>query len=317
MKETKLNGFTIIELLVVIVVIGILASISLVSYSGITTRARIVSIKSDLSNSAKQLKMFNIDNGYYPTTISTNCAANPTTTTNLCIKASSGNEYITTPYIRPTAQTFILTSTNGALSYYITEGLPPTEGPYVDPTYIMIGSQLWYKNNVNVGTMITGVTEQTDDLIVQKYCYDNQESNCTTYGGLYEWGEAVQYNLSAGAQGICPEGSHIPTDDELKALEVQLGMSIGDSNLTAAWRGSDEALKIRSGGSSGFNLPLAGARYEISGIFGLLNTNSYLWTSSNSTATRAWFRAMDTGHNSIYRNTDTKSYGYSVRCLVF
>lgn len=314
-KSNKTAAFTIVELLVVIVVIGILASISLISYSGITTRARVVSIKSDLANSARQLKLYNVDYGYYPVTVSTNCTTNPTNSSNLCIKASSGNDYATVPYIRPTAQSFILSSTNGPLSYYITDGSGPTEGPYVDPTFIMIGSQLWYKQNANTGTMITGATEQTDNAIVEKHCYNNLEANCTTYGALYEWNEAMQYNFVAGTQGVCPAGSHIPTDEELRTLEVYLGMTPAESILAPAWRGTDQGLKIRSGGTSGFNFLFAGARYEISGIFGVISTNGYLWTSTES-AGRAYFRYIDNAHNTIYRNTDVKGYGYSVRCLV-
>ena len=47
-KCCKDNAFTIVELLVVIVVIGILASITIVSYRGITTKAAEASLQSDL-----------------------------------------------------------------------------------------------------------------------------------------------------------------------------------------------------------------------------------------------------------------------------
>ncbi|MFZ2125427.1 MAG: prepilin-type N-terminal cleavage/methylation domain-containing protein, partial [Candidatus Saccharimonadales bacterium] len=43
-------GFTIVELLVVIVVIGILAAITIVSYAGISQRAVAVSLQSDLAS---------------------------------------------------------------------------------------------------------------------------------------------------------------------------------------------------------------------------------------------------------------------------
>lgn len=63
----ELNGFTIVELLVVIVVIGILAAITVVSYVGITKKANAAVLQSDLSNSASKLKMFYAENGIYPT----------------------------------------------------------------------------------------------------------------------------------------------------------------------------------------------------------------------------------------------------------
>ena len=59
-KQYYIPGFTIVELLVVIVVIGVLATITIVSYTGITQRAIISSLQSDLTNNSNQLKMFQI-----------------------------------------------------------------------------------------------------------------------------------------------------------------------------------------------------------------------------------------------------------------
>ena len=64
---SKRNGFTIVELLVVIVVIGILAAITIVSYSGITQRANEAVLQSDLDNASKILKMYQVDYGSFPT----------------------------------------------------------------------------------------------------------------------------------------------------------------------------------------------------------------------------------------------------------
>lgn len=128
---TKLNysrAFTIVELLVVIVVIGILAAITVVSYAGIKNKAIISSLQSDLYNASKQLKMFNIDNGYYPTSISTDCVSSPTTTTNLCLKISPGNSFTDPlyPYSNPTPQSFMLTEVNdNGQKYTISEDGAP------------------------------------------------------------------------------------------------------------------------------------------------------------------------------------------------
>ena len=61
-------AFTIVELLVVIVVIGILAAITIVSYSGITTKANIATMQSDLSNASTKLKMYQTENSMLPAT---------------------------------------------------------------------------------------------------------------------------------------------------------------------------------------------------------------------------------------------------------
>jgi prepilin-type N-terminal cleavage/methylation domain-containing protein len=86
----KYRGFTIVELLVVIVIIGILASITIVSYSGVQQRAVSSALQSDLTNVANKIKMFQIDNGVYPGLIS-DC---PTPASgNLCLAPSSGTTY--------------------------------------------------------------------------------------------------------------------------------------------------------------------------------------------------------------------------------
>jgi prepilin-type N-terminal cleavage/methylation domain-containing protein len=65
-KQTT-KGFTIVELLIVIVVIAILAAITIVSYNGIQTRAKVSVVQSDLRNIANQMEIFKVENGIYPT----------------------------------------------------------------------------------------------------------------------------------------------------------------------------------------------------------------------------------------------------------
>ncbi|MEI6851096.1 MAG: prepilin-type N-terminal cleavage/methylation domain-containing protein, partial [Candidatus Saccharibacteria bacterium] len=83
-------AFTIVELLVVIVVIGILAAITIVSYTGISQKAVASSLQSDLTQASKQLEMFYIDNSVYPNVI--NDCPTPTST-NLCLKPSGSNQF--------------------------------------------------------------------------------------------------------------------------------------------------------------------------------------------------------------------------------
>ena len=68
-KQLSNHAFTIVELLVVIVVIGILAAITIVSYSGVTNRASIASIQSDLSSAATALKLDQVTNSAFPATL--------------------------------------------------------------------------------------------------------------------------------------------------------------------------------------------------------------------------------------------------------
>jgi prepilin-type N-terminal cleavage/methylation domain-containing protein len=103
------TGFTIVELLVVIVVIGILAAITVVSYAGITSRAKLASIQADLSSNATQLKIYQTINGSFPTTLVNNCPDTPVADTTKCLKTSSDNKLVYVPATGANPQDFRLT----------------------------------------------------------------------------------------------------------------------------------------------------------------------------------------------------------------
>jgi general secretion pathway protein G len=112
-------AFTIVELLVVIVVIGILAAITIVSYTGITSRANIAEMQSDLSNSSNQLKVYQTTNMTYPTDLNASyCPTAPVVDNNLCLKASPHNTYAYTS--DGTSFNLIETNTNGMV-YNVTD----------------------------------------------------------------------------------------------------------------------------------------------------------------------------------------------------
>lgn len=73
MKQAHQKGFTIVELLIVIVVIGILAAIVIVSFNGIQSRARDTSKESSVGGLMKGIELYNAENGNYP---SAGCADN-------------------------------------------------------------------------------------------------------------------------------------------------------------------------------------------------------------------------------------------------
>jgi len=92
------RGFTIVELLIVIVVIAILAGITIVAYAGITATAQQSKIAQTAQNVQSVAEAMNADNGYYPalantgTTVCSTTAA-PTTT---CLTLGSATTKIPT-----------------------------------------------------------------------------------------------------------------------------------------------------------------------------------------------------------------------------
>lgn len=176
---------------------------------------------------------------------------------------------------------------------------------------IKIGDQCWMAENLNYGTFTTstftneGHTDMSNDGTTEKYAYDNEESNNTLYGGLYEWNEVMNYKTAESGQGICPEGWHIPSYDEYLALVETAG----------GWEKAGKALKI--GGSTGFNFLLGGNRREKGNFTGGFTTGS-LWTSTVSSShpdSRAFNIYFIDGADNAAHATDLMTVGKSCRCL--
>jgi uncharacterized protein (TIGR02145 family) len=186
---------------------------------------------------------------------------------------------------------------------------------YGGQTYntVLIGTQCWFKENLNIGTMVTGATTMTDNSTIEKYCYGNTESNCTTYGGLYQWNEAMQYSLDEGAQGICPAGWHIPTDAEQHTLDDYLATGTCNPARSGAWDCDPAGTALKETGSSGFEGKLAGRR-NTDGSFVHLSSYAYFWSSSVS-GSNAWYRNLSSRSSTVGRYASLQTYGFSVRCL--
>ena len=67
LKSYKQQGFTIVELLIVIVVIGILATLVIITFSGIQQRARDTARKTDINGIQGHLEAYYASTGTYPT----------------------------------------------------------------------------------------------------------------------------------------------------------------------------------------------------------------------------------------------------------
>lgn len=178
---------------------------------------------------------------------------------------------------------------------------------------IQLGDQLWIAENINRGEIIDGSTDQKDNGIIEKYCYDNNPVLCEKYGGLYQWGEAVQYDKSESSQGVCPTGWHVPSDSEWKILEIHLGMS-GEAVGDLLWRGVNHGIMIQPDGETGFEALRSGNR-TFRGGYNEIGSAGYFWTSTIADDGHAWRRGVSINHGGIYRSKNLKSFGFSVRCL--
>jgi general secretion pathway protein G len=67
-QRVRSRGFTLIEIMVVIVILGILAGLVLPRFMGRTEEARKVKAKLQIENLESALKLYKMDNGAYPTT---------------------------------------------------------------------------------------------------------------------------------------------------------------------------------------------------------------------------------------------------------
>jgi len=109
------QGFTIVELLIVIVVIGILAAITIVGFNGIQSRAQAVTAQSDTKAAHEQIMThMAVNNGAVPASVTT-C---PASTSALCLKPSGTN---TQSYaVDDDTQSFCYSATtNKGKSYYV------------------------------------------------------------------------------------------------------------------------------------------------------------------------------------------------------
>jgi len=170
---------------------------------------------------------------------------------------------------------------------------------------IQIYSQCWLARNLNIGEKMRGDQAASRNETVEKYCYGNADSNCATYGGLYSWNEAMQYNSTAGTRGICPVGWHIPTYPDLYVLA-------SDAN------GNGHALLEGSGAganSTGFSGLLGGLRRAYPPGFESLEYAAHYWTSTKYDDLNAVSMLLFREYKEIAFNAADMRYGFSVRCI--
>lgn len=186
----------------------------------------------------------------------------------------------------------------------------------INYTTVLIGDQCWMAENLNIGQMIYGPVDPSDNGILEKYCYDNNSTNCDTYGGLYQWNEMMQYITDTVTQGICPIGWHLPTNTEWTILTNYLGgLDIAGGKMKE--QGTDHWNSPNTGATneSGFTAIAGGYRHFSAGSFAQMGHSTNYWSSSTWNVNYAWNRIIYTMNNSCSVNHYGKTYGLSVRCI--
>jgi uncharacterized protein (TIGR02145 family) len=211
-------------------------------------------------------------------------------------------------------------------------GIPCPGLPYIEYegqkyNTVKIGHQCWFKENLNVGTYITTLNYMHNNGVLEKYCYDNNQSNCDIYGGLYQWNEIMQYN-PLNERGICPTGWHIATDLDWKILEgtVDSLYNIGSTewNKMDEWRGYDIGIKLKaetnwiSSGNSfdnvGFTALPGGFAYS-NLEFVSLEEEGRWWTSTKEGSSSPILRALKYNSSQSQRTIIANNMPCSVRCV--
>ena len=137
------------------------------------------------------------------------------------------------------------------------------------------------------------------------------------------------FTPSGNHQGVCPMGWHVPSDAEWNAMELEVNGS--DVSGSTGYRGS-HAGKLSTGcdwsssstenaagnyanaerNDSGFSAVPAG---NFSGSFYNAGNVANFWSSSQNSSHNAWYRYLYYDNAGVYRGSNYKGYGFSVRCV--
>lgn len=176
--------------------------------------------------------------------------------------------------------------------------------------------------NLNIGEMVLGENEQNDDTKIERYCYNNDTTNCDKYGGLYQWAEMMQLPSRCNTescsdyirrkhQGICPEGWRLFTWSDYEIIRDyndQYGDGIKGLR-SQCFHGNN---------ASGFSL-IGGGKRTKKGSFEKLDDVAYWYYPEEDDYDLKLYAhfayVMNLVNDSPTKNDgDEKSYGLSVRC---
>ncbi|MBR6832502.1 MAG: hypothetical protein IKM81_03775 [Fibrobacter sp.] len=125
---------------------------------------------------------------------------------------------------------------NGRTYYYLTiNGVDKNNKP---------ASVTVMAENLNIGEMVDGEEDLKNDSKIERYCYDNDTTNCDKYGGLYQWAEMMLLPsrcntescadlIKSNHQGICPDSWRLLTEDDFYVILHANGNDAGAKGVRA------------------------------------------------------------------------------------
>lgn len=190
-----------------------------------------------------------------------------------------------------------------------------THGTFIDArdgktyrTVVMPDGKTWMAENLNYRDSSWSRNDVKGKVSVQdkgSWCYDNNVSNCDTYGRLYTWNAARE---------ACPVGWHLPKDGEWAALIKAIGGSSDAGTKLKSVDGWESHSSSQIGTNDyGFSA-IPGGRNAL-GKFQHIEQAVYWWTSKigNVELTTRW--CITNSRNDVFSLWDNKRAGYSVRCV--
>ncbi|WP_277612393.1 prepilin-type N-terminal cleavage/methylation domain-containing protein [Cryobacterium lyxosi] len=242
------RGFTIVELLIVIVVIGILAAITIVAFNGVQNKAKVSAAQSAATQAAKKVTVYAVSNSDQL----------PATLTAAGVADSAGTTYQYTPNTTVTPQNFCLTATNGGVAVHAAAGGPVTTGPCsghsgTSPTTLADGSSCPAGYLVVPGSSIFG----TDAFCVMKYEAKNVGGVATSQASGTPWVSISQTNAMTTSSAAC-DGCHLISEAEWltiahNALSVPSnwsGGAVGNGYIYSGHNDNSPANSLAAGSDS-------------------------------------------------------------------
>jgi len=167
---------------------------------------------------------------------------------------------------------------------------------------VSLGTQCWMAANLNFGTQILSTSMQRDNCIVEKYCLNDNNANCLSSGGLYQWDEMMQFEPVESSQGLCPPAWHVPSEAEWNILFSRY--------ISNGFAGSP----LKYTGYSGFNALLSGIRFDDSNWnFDAFAT--FIWSSTTQGPYKAWAHSMNSFNPSVSYHPSNRSNAFYIRCI--